>query len=226
MSAATPRAYKLRHGIRWPEKPLMLVTDRKQCGSRSLAEVVDRAIEGGVTLVQLREKDLTGGDLLVLARQLRGVCGQRALLMINDRPDVALLCGADGVHLGERGLPAAAVRQLLPATMLVGQSVHSVSSARQADLDGVDYISVGTIFPSPSHPEIEPAGLGLLSNIASRLPIPVLAIGGITPVNAASCRQAGAAGVAVISTIIRAEDPALAAAALLEPTEDGECVSS
>src|SRR4051812_44805392 len=89
----------------WPQKVVMLVTDRKQCRGRSLAESVAEAIEGGVNAVQLREKDLPAGELLQLARQLRGVCGHRALLLVNDRLDVALLSGADGVHLGSNGLP-------------------------------------------------------------------------------------------------------------------------
>src|SRR5690349_15976367 len=133
----------------FPRRVLMLVTDRTQCGNRSLPQVVADAIDGGVNAIQLREKDLPAGELLALARQLRGVCGHRALLLINDRVDVALLSGADGVHLGETGLPVAAVRQLLPPSMRVGRSVHSVNAARQAELDGADYLLVGTLFPSP-----------------------------------------------------------------------------
>src|SRR3712207_5669331 len=95
---------------RWPRQVLMLVTDRKQCGSRPLPDVVAAAIEGGANVVHLREKDLPAGELLALARQLRGVCGARALLLVNDRVDVALMSGADGVHLGEDSLPVAPVR--------------------------------------------------------------------------------------------------------------------
>src|SRR5204863_7144926 len=119
--------------------------------------------------VQLREKDLPAGELLSLARQLRGVCGERALLLVNDRPDVALLSGADGVQLGEAGLPVAATRQLLPSSMWVGRSVHSVNGARQAELDGADYVMVGTLFASPSHPETAPAGVALLHDVVQRV---------------------------------------------------------
>jgi thiamine-phosphate diphosphorylase len=206
----TPRAEdRLRD--RWPRRPLMLVTDRRRSGDRPLAAVVDEAIEGGVNIVQLREKDLPAGELLTLARQLRGVCGHRALLFVNDRLDVALLSGADGVHLGEESLPVAAVRRLIPATMFVGRSVHTVNAARQAELDGADYLVAGTIFASPSHPSVVPAGIELLQRITARVSVPVLAIGGVNAENAEECRAAGASGVAVISAVLRAEDPRLAA---------------
>jgi len=202
---------------RLPSHLLMLVTDRTQCGDRSLPQVVAEAIEGGVNAVQLREKDLPAGELLALARQLRGVCGTRALLLINDRVDVALLAGADGVHLGEEGLPVAAVRQMLPPSMRVGRSVHSVKAARQAELDGADYVVFGTLFASPSHPEASPAGLDLLRGVIQRLSIPVVAIGGIGPENVGECWEAGAAGVAAVSAIQRPEDPATAARQLAPP---------
>jgi thiamine-phosphate pyrophosphorylase len=195
-------------------KSLMLVTNRKQCGARSLADVVAEAVEGGVNMVQLREPDLPSGELLALARQLRGICGARAQLIINDRVDVALLCGADGVQLGGVGLPVAAVRLLLPPSVKVGASVHSVREARQAELDGADYVIAGAIFQSPSHPDRAPAGPELLRNIATRLTIPVIAIGGVSPATVEECWSAGAAGVAVISAVFGAEDPRQAAAQL------------
>jgi thiamine-phosphate pyrophosphorylase len=201
----------------------MLVTDRKQCGERPLAEVVDEAIHGGVNVVQLREKDLPASELYAVARQLRGVCGSRALLLINDRVDVALISGADGVHLGERSVPVAAARKLLPPSMLVGRSVHSVNAAREAEQDGADYVLVGTVFASPSHPEVEPAGVGMLESVRSRIGIPVLGIGGITPENVGGCWQAGADGVAVQSAILRADDPRRVATLLAPAGEEAPC---
>lgn len=198
-------------GLSGPRRILMLVTDRKQCGGRPLPEVVAEAVEGGVNAVQLREPDLPAGELLLLARQLRGICGARAQLIINDRVDVALLCGADGVQLGRGSLPVAAVRQLLPPSIKVGASVHSVNEARQAELDGADYVIAGTIFSSPSHPDVTPGGPELLKNITSRLNIPVIAIGGVSPDTVNECWAGGAAGVAAISAILRAENPRLAA---------------
>src|SRR5690242_10391271 len=99
---------------RWPSPTLMLVTDRRRCAG-NLVSAVDDAVAAGVNVVQLREKDLAAGELLYLARQVRGVTAGRALLLVNDRVDVALLCGADGVHLGAQALPVAAVRSLAPA---------------------------------------------------------------------------------------------------------------
>lgn len=207
-------------GRRWTRPALMLVTDRKQCADRSLVDVVEQAIEGGVNLVQLREKDLPAGELLALARQLRGICSHRALFLVNDRVDVAMLSGADGVHLSSTGLPVAAVRQLVPGSMLVGRSVHSVNEARQAELDGADYVVAGTIFRTPSHPEAVPAGDELLRNMVSRLSIPVIAIGGINAENAAVCWNAGVSGVAVVSALLGAENPQRAAEQLVPPAPE------
>lgn len=194
----------------------MLVTDRRRLAGRELVDVVEQAVDGGVSMVQLREKDLPAGELLALARRLRGVTAGRALLLINDRVDVALLCGADGVHLGEQGLPVAAVRAWLPPGMLVGRSVHGVQAARQAEQEGADYLLLGTLFPSRSHPEADPVGLERLREVAARVAPPVLGIGGIGAEQAAACRAAGAAGVAVIDAIHAAGDPLAAARALRE----------
>lgn len=198
----------------------MLVTDRARCRNRTLVETVEEAIEGGVNAVQLREKELPAAELLQLARRLRGVCGTRALLFVNDRADVALLSGADGVHLGEHGLPVAAVRQILPPSMRVGRSVHSVKAARQAELDGADYVLAGTIFRSPSHPEVSPAGAALLRDLVARVAVPVVAIGGVNPETVEECWSAGAAGIAVLSTILGADDARLAAQRLAPAPEE------
>jgi thiamine-phosphate pyrophosphorylase len=193
----------------------MLVTDRRRVVG-DLVEAIAAALDGGVDMVQLREKDLPAGELLRLARRVRGVTAGRALLLVNDRADVALLAGADGVHLGEAGLPVAAARAWLPARMLVGRSVHSVAAAREAEQDGADYLVAGTLFPSRSHPDAVPAGPGLLQEIAARVQLPVLGIGGIGPGEAPECRRCGAAGVAVIDAVLSAADPRAAAAALRE----------
>jgi thiamine-phosphate diphosphorylase len=205
---------------RWPDHPLMLVTDRRRVNG-DLVAAIEAAVEGGVNVVQLREKDLTAGELLELARRVRGVTAGRALLLVNDRVDVALLAGADGAHLGEAGLPVAAVRAWLPAGMLVGRSVHGVAGARQAELDGADYLVAGTLFPSRSHPDAAPTGPGLLAEIVARVSLPVLGIGGIGLAEAVECRRRGAAGVAVVDAILAAPDPRAAAAALRAAIESG-----
>jgi len=202
---------------RLPDRVVMLVTDRYICAGRALEEVVAAAVEGGVNVVQLREKGLPAGELLLLARRLRGICGSQALLIVNDRADVAMLCGADGVQLGETGLPTAAVRKWLPPSLLVGRSVHSVNAARQAEAEGADYVILGSLFPTDTHPGQSPAGLSLLEGVRERLCIPVIGIGGITPDNAGLCWRAGAQGVAVIRAILDAPDPRAAARALAPP---------
>lgn len=195
----------------WPERILMLVTDCGKCGNRSLPQVVAAAVAGGVNVVQLREKDLPPDELLALARQLRGICGTEAAFFVNDRLDVALLCGADGVQLGEHGLPVAATRALLPASMRVGRSIHSVGAAREAEQEGADFLIAGTMFPTSSHPGARVAGPELLRSLVSRIELPVIAIGGIDARRAVECVEAGADGVAVISGILSAACPETAA---------------
>ena len=199
---------------------LTLVTDRHHCQERNLEQVVAQAVEGGVTLVQLREKDLPGGPLLELAQQLRTVTRGKALLFVNERVDVALACGADGVHLPEEGLPAEAVRALAGDRLLIGRSVHSVEGAVRAEREGVHFVQAGTIFPTRSKPEALAAGPQLIRDITQRVNIPVLAIGGIVVGNAHQVIHAGAHGVAVIGAIMDHGDPQEAARALRQVLAD------
>jgi|FaiFalFF_MnMetaG_3_1042247.scaffolds.fasta_scaffold01016_10 thiamine-phosphate diphosphorylase len=200
-----------------PVPCLALVTNRHLYPSPdALVEAVAQAVDGGVDLVQVRERDLPGGPLLALALRLREATLGRALLFINDRADVALLCAADGVHLPEAGLPPGAVRRLVGDRLLVGASVHSVDAGRRAAEEGAHFLLAGTIFPSPSHPGQEAAGVGLLTALRRAVRVPLLAIGGITPHNAPECIAAGAEGVAVITAILGQPDPRTAARRLKE----------
>jgi len=195
---------------------LCLVTDRHRCEGIALDVVVEAAVEGGVNVVQLREKDLPAGELFSLGMRLREVTRGKALLLINDRVDVAQACGADGVHLPENGLPTPIARWVMGRNAIVGRSVHSVEAAAQAERDGADLVQLGTIFVSPSKPDSPPAGSALLREAADAISIPVLAVGGVTPENAGEAIAAGASGVAVISAICGADDPKAAAEALVE----------
>ena len=190
---------------------LALVTDRRLSQTRSLEEAVVQAIEGGANLVQLREKDLPSNELLALAEKLRAVIRGRALFLVNDSLDVALACAADGIHLPEQGLPVAAARRLAGEGFIIGRSVHSVEEAVRARHEGADYVQVGSIFASRSHPGQAPAGLGLLEAVAAAVRIPILAVGGITAANVGEVMRAGAGGSAVISTILGAPSPREAA---------------
>lgn len=171
--------------------------------------LVERALDAGLPAVQLREKDLPGRALLGLAERLRAATAARgARLYVNDRIDVALAVGADGVQLGEASLPVAAARSLLPATTAVFESTHSVAAARASVADVVVF---GPIYDTPSkRPFGVPQGERRLADAALACPVPVLAIGGIDAATAPRCRAAGAAGVAVIRAILAADDPARA----------------
>ena len=189
-----------------PYPLLCLVTDRTLCGV-SLVEKVAAAVSGGADAVQLREKDLPAGELLELARKLRAVTQGKALLIINDRLDVALASGADGLHLPEASLSVRDARRVAPPGLLIGKSVHGLPAATRAAEEGADYVILGTIFPTASKPGAETGGLGLLSSVVSQVDAPVTAIGGIDSGNAASVMESGAHGVAVVSAILGSPDP-------------------
>jgi thiamine-phosphate pyrophosphorylase len=200
---------------------LALVTDHRLCQTLSLEEAVAQAIEGGANLVQLREKDpdgrsLPAAELLALAEELRALTRGRALFLVNDRLDVALASAADGVHLPEQGLPVAAARRLAGEGFIVGRSVHSVAEAVRAQAEGADYVQVGSIFASRSHPDQPVAGLALLEAVAAAVTIPILAVGGIAAANVGEVMLAGAGGAAVISAILGAPSPREAARGLAQ----------
>jgi len=195
---------------------LCLITDRQRCGESPLEDVVDQAIKGGVNLIQLREKDLPTGDLLALAIRLREVTRGHALLVINDRLDVAMAAGADGVHLPENGLPVAIARWLLGQHTLIGRSVHSEEAAAEAEQAGADYVQLGTIYATESKPGAKPAGPDLVRQVSGAVATPVLAVGGVRAENAAEVIEAGAAGASVISAVQGAADPQAAARQLVE----------
>ncbi len=202
------------------------MTDRRiVAAGRSLAEVVAAALEAGVSGVQLREKDLPARQLYDLAAELaglvrgarrrRGPAAVEPVLVINDRLDVALAAGADGVHLGGASLAVEAVRPLVPRGFLVGASVHAEGELRAAAEAGADYAVFGTVFPTASKAGAATHGLAGLARACEATAMPVLAIGGVTAGRAAAVRAAGARGACVVSAIMAARDPGAAAAALV-----------
>ena len=195
-----------------PFPGICLVTDRRVCPPDELPHRVAAAVDGGVDIVQLRDKEMPGSALLELADKLRKVIANRALLLINERADVALAAGADGVQLGEAALPTRAVRTMMGDACTIGRSVHSVAGACEAAESGADFLLVGTMFATNSHPGEEPSGPGLITRItAASVTIPLLGIGGITEHNAGQVISAGAHGVAVITSILANDDPRRAA---------------
>ena len=204
----------VRTELTLPSPCICLIAARSAAPPGELVERVRDAVEAGVDMVQLREKELPGGDLLVLAERLQSAIGGKALFVVNERVDVALACGADGVHLGERALPLQAARRVAGDALLIGRSVHSLESAMAADAEGADNLIAGTMFETSSKPGKTPEGPDLLRRIASVTYRPVLGIGGVTPASAPQLMEAGAAGVAVMTGILAAADPAKAVEAL------------
>jgi thiamine-phosphate pyrophosphorylase len=199
-----------------PVPRLVLVTDRRATAGRDLVDVVSAALEAGLPAVQLREKDLPGGPLLVLAERLRAVTARAgALFLVNDRVDVAIAAGADGVHLGGGSMPVADARALLPPGALVGVSTH----APEELITTADFVFFGPVHATPSKAAFgPPQGEARLAAAVRAARVPVVAIGGVTAANAVAARAAGAAGVAVIRAILEAPDPAAATRALLDAT--------
>jgi len=193
-----------------------LIAERAQCRA-GLIETVEAALRAGVRAVQLREKHAATRDLYELAGRLRELTRRYdALLLINDRADVALAVEADGVHLGWQSLPAGVVRKIVGPGRLVGKSAHNLAEAQQAAADGADYLLVGPVFDTPSKSGLVPTlGLEQLAEICRTVDLPIIGLGGIDASNAGEVIRAGAAGVAVIRAILAAADPAAAAGQLL-----------
>lgn len=201
----------MNHPSGLPYPALCLVTELSLASGEALLDKVEKALHGGVDAVQLRAKDLAAGRLLSLARSLRKITGQRALLLINDRIDVAIAANAGGVQLPEDAICLEAARRLVGAEMLLGRSVHSVEGAVEAEAQGADFLVLGAIFASDSKPGVEPAGIGLLEEAARRVSIPILAIGGIDRSNAGQVIELGGHGVAVIRSVLASSNPEQAA---------------
>ncbi|MBI2080515.1 MAG: thiamine phosphate synthase [candidate division NC10 bacterium] len=196
---------------------LYVITDRHQTGRRSLDAVIAEALAGGARAFQLREKDLPARDLCRLAEALLArIRAAGALLLINDRVDVTLGIGADGVHLTRRSLPPAVARALLRPGMLLGVSCHSLEEALEAAEGGADFVLLGPIFATPSKAAYgPPVGPGLIRQVRPAVACPILGVGGITAANAGEVLAAGADGVAVISAVMGAPDVVAATRALL-----------
>jgi len=194
---------------------LYFVTDRQQTAGRSLLDVVRAALDGGVRAVQLREKDLEGGEIYQLAVQLRELTLRyQARLLINDRVDVALAVEADGVHLGQTSFPVPVARQLLGPGKLIGVSTHNLEEIAAAA--GADFLVFGPVYATPSKAKYgEPQGLIRLRQALTQSPLPLFAIGGITVERVLEVLRTGAHGIAVISALSAAPDPAQAANDLL-----------
>jgi thiamine-phosphate pyrophosphorylase len=199
---------------------LYLVCDAHPSG-RELSEVLHGAIAGGVQVVQLREKQLADDELTALAHAAHALCRELgALLIVNDRPHVALRAGADGVHVGQEDLPVGQVREIVGPDMLVGLSTHApleIDAAVRLDGEGaphVDYIGVGPVHATPTKPGRPPVGTELVSYASANAHVPFFAIGGLDAGNVGEVLDAGARRVCVLRAIAEAAEPEQAAAEL------------
>jgi thiamine-phosphate diphosphorylase len=190
---------------------LHLISDRRLCPLDRFPELARLAVDAGVDAVHLREKDLPGRPLAEVGRALRRAIGGRALLFVNERVDVALVVGADGVQLPEAGLSPREVREIAGSRLLIGRSVHDVEGAEQAAAEGADFVIAGNVYETGSKPGQAGRGLEFVRWLAERCPLPVIAIGGIIPERVPEVVRAGAWGVAVISGILGAANPGEAA---------------
>ena len=194
----------------WLLPRLCLVTDRTQTNGRELTEVVGECLAAGLPMIQVREKDLTAYDLARLCRPLREMTrAAGALLVVNDRADVALAVGADAVQRTSTSLAIADIKAVAGQRLRIGASVHSTEDAIEAERAGADWLVFGPVYDTPSKRRYgPPQGLRKLRDAVKGVGVPVLAIGGITPERVAEVRDAGAHGIAAISALLAATSPA------------------
>jgi len=202
---------------------LYAIIDSQKLGGRSHLEVAEKIIRGGAKAIQLRHKLDNKGELLAIAQKLKDLCSENGVLfIINDYIDIALAVGADGLHLGQKDLPTAAARRLLPIDMLLGCSVTTVKQAKAAGAGGADYIAVGSMYPTKSKETAVVVGPEMLRRVRGAVNVPLVAIGGINRDNAGEVAAAGAAGVVVISAILGVGDIEAAARQLIKAFEAGK----
>ena len=196
---------------------LYLVTDEACLQKENLLDAVEIALQAGVTLVQYREKNGLGKTMLHKACLLKELCHRYNVpLIVNDRLDVALLSGADGVHLGQDDLPVAEARRLTGPDFIIGATAHNVAEALEAEAAGADYLGCGAVFATNTKKDTVPLGLDGLAAIRRAVRIPIVGIAGITPDNYPQVLATGADGAAVVSGILGAENIAAAVTRFLK----------
>lgn len=201
---------------------VLVVVEAGLAAPRSVIEVVQAALAGGARAVQLRNKGDTARELRAAGERLAPLVKQASgLFFVNDRLDVALTLEADGVHVGSEDLPVAAVRATAPKGFLIGRSADDPEIARQAVADGADYIGCGTVFTTATKQDAgEVIGVEGLLRVVETVPVPVVGIGGITVERAREVVRSGAAGVAVVSSVMSASDPAAVVRTMLRHFAD------
>ena len=194
---------------------LYLVTDRSGMGDCEFESKIRSAVEGGCTMVQLREKNINSYLMYQRALSIKKITDEYHIpLIINDRLDIMLAVGADGVHLGQQDIPVKIVRRLIGKDKIIGVSAHYPEEAEKAEQDGADYLGVGAIFPTETKKDIIITPVDVLREIKETVSVPVVAIGGINQNNINTLKGSHVDGVAVISAIMKSKDPKSSAVAL------------
>lgn len=186
---------------------LYLCTDRALMSAPTVEQCVEQAVKGGCTVVQLREKDCSSRAFYELALRVKAVTGRYSVpLIINDRVDIALAAGADGVHVGQSDLPAAAVRRIIGQDKILGVSASSLEEAVKAQEDGADYIGVGAMFSTATKTDAKLVTMEELIKIRAAVTVPIVVIGGINQETAPLFKGTGVDGLAVVSAIVAQPD--------------------
>lgn len=195
---------------------LYLVLDSSVAGFEKLLKVLKKSVDAGVGIVQLRSKEGSTAEILAFCKKAARYVNGKALFIVNDRLDLTLASGADGVHLGQEDLPLVLARRLLGRKTMIGISCQTLAQARRAERDGADYIGFGSVFKTKTKPERSPMNAKLISLVSAKIKIPVFFIGGITPTNLSQVIEYGAKRIAVTRSICEAKDVGLEAKKFLK----------
>ncbi len=206
-----------------PIGKLHVITDTVLQSRFSHSKLADLAIRGGADTIQFRQKTGAIREMLVHSRQIKNLCAEAGVsFIVNDRLDVAMASGADGVHLGQNDFPIPLASKILGEDIFIGGSAATLEEARKCFEEGAAYVGFGPVFPTSSKDDAGPvSGIELLRQVVESVPVSIIAIGGITPQNTRSVLQAGAKGIAVISAVCSAPDPEEATRKLLEALKKG-----
>ena len=206
---------------RKPDTSMYFITDSTFCGEEEFLRRVEDALRGGVTLLQLREKNKTTREYIDLAEKVHALTVKYNVpLIIDDRIDVAMAVGAEGVHLGQSDMPVATARKILGDDIIIGATTKTVPQALEAYEQGADYLGVGAIYPTTTKVKTVLTSVETLADICRAVPIPVNAIGGLNKDNIDVLKDADIAGICVVSAIMKADSPYDATIELIEAAKE------
>ena len=200
---------------------LYFITDSTEYTGEEFLRRVKAGLEGGATLLQLREKDRSTREYIETAEKVHELTrAYNVPLIIDDRLDVALAVGAEGVHLGQSDMPVATARRIAGPDMIIGATAKTVEQAKEAEAQGADYLGVGAIYPTTTHVKTKITPVSTLDAICKEVSIPVNAIGGLNKTNLGVLEGVGISGICVVSAIMKASDPEAEARILLQMSKD------